>query len=130
MFVFYNSTRSRHTRCALVTGVQTCALPISERPRLTGEAMREPDERGDHESGPGWNTAVAMSRRCPLRMFDKSNPSGPEMTGSIYIRRMTTTLSAPPTSYLPLLVTFPPESYVTVGLEVSLAPNESTEQDR
>src|SRR3546814_2499524 len=26
--VFY-STRRRHTRCALVTGVQTCALPIS-----------------------------------------------------------------------------------------------------
>src|SRR3546814_10513677 len=23
------SSRSRHTRCALVTGVQTCALPIS-----------------------------------------------------------------------------------------------------
>src|SRR3546814_6092567 len=82
MFVFYNSTRSRHTRCALVTGVQTCALPISERPRLTGEAMREPDGRGDHESGSGWNTAVAMSRRCPLRMFDKANPSGPEMTRS------------------------------------------------
>src|SRR3546814_10209935 len=25
------SSRRRHTRCALVTGVQTCALPISER---------------------------------------------------------------------------------------------------
>src|SRR3546814_3999491 len=35
MFVFYRqsmffyfSSRRRHTRCALVTGVQTCALPI------------------------------------------------------------------------------------------------------
>src|SRR3546814_5618921 len=27
MFVFFSSRR-RHTRCALVTGVQTCALPI------------------------------------------------------------------------------------------------------
>src|SRR3546814_1257781 len=27
MFLF--SSRRRHTRCALVTGVQTCALPIS-----------------------------------------------------------------------------------------------------
>src|SRR3546814_7750276 len=27
LFVF--SSRRRHTRCALVTGVQTCALPIS-----------------------------------------------------------------------------------------------------
>src|SRR3546814_4423989 len=36
--VFFFSSRRRHTRCALVTGVQTCALPISstapaEKPR-------------------------------------------------------------------------------------------------
>src|SRR3546814_6176384 len=29
---FFFSSRRRHTRCALVTGVQTCALPISFRP--------------------------------------------------------------------------------------------------
>src|SRR3546814_2918031 len=29
MCVFFFSSRRRHTRCALVTGVQTCALPIS-----------------------------------------------------------------------------------------------------
>src|SRR3546814_15044771 len=29
--VFFFSSRRRHTRCALVTGVQTCALPISWR---------------------------------------------------------------------------------------------------
>src|SRR3546814_1415290 len=28
-FAFFFSSRRRHTRCALVTGVQTCALPIS-----------------------------------------------------------------------------------------------------
>src|SRR3546814_8235324 len=28
MFFFCFSSRRRHTRCALVTGVQTCALPI------------------------------------------------------------------------------------------------------
>src|SRR3546814_3457422 len=28
-FLFCFSSRRRHTRCALVTGVQTCALPIS-----------------------------------------------------------------------------------------------------
>src|SRR3546814_8829755 len=27
-YVFFFSSRRRHTRCALVTGVQTCALPI------------------------------------------------------------------------------------------------------
>src|SRR3546814_13833829 len=29
MFIFFFSSRRRHTSCALVTGVQTCALPIS-----------------------------------------------------------------------------------------------------
>src|SRR3546814_14782034 len=28
---FFFSSRRRHTRCALVTGVQTCALPISNQ---------------------------------------------------------------------------------------------------
>src|SRR3546814_5935041 len=28
IFGFFFSSRRRHTRCALVTGVQTCALPI------------------------------------------------------------------------------------------------------
>src|SRR3546814_14743168 len=32
MFFFFSSRR-RHTRCALVTGVQTCALPISPAAR-------------------------------------------------------------------------------------------------
>src|SRR3546814_10508120 len=31
LVVFFFSSRRRHTRCALVTGVQTCALPICER---------------------------------------------------------------------------------------------------
>src|SRR3546814_10264359 len=29
LFLFFFSSRRRHTSCALVTGVQTCALPIS-----------------------------------------------------------------------------------------------------
>src|SRR3546814_5706946 len=39
---FFFSSRRRHTRCALVTGVQTCALPIS---RL--EIARALYEHGD-----------------------------------------------------------------------------------
>src|SRR3546814_83037 len=34
VLVFFFSSRRRHTRCALVTGVQTCALPILS-PRST-----------------------------------------------------------------------------------------------
>src|SRR3546814_3869753 len=32
--MFFFSSRRRHTRCALVTGVQTCALPISPAPTM------------------------------------------------------------------------------------------------
>src|SRR3546814_16453431 len=35
--VFFFSSRRRHTRCALVTGVQTCALPILLAVRTDGE---------------------------------------------------------------------------------------------
>src|SRR3546814_15701832 len=37
MFFFFSSRR-RHTRCALVTGVQTCALPISKITRILSDA--------------------------------------------------------------------------------------------
>src|SRR3546814_1755240 len=38
-YFFFFSSRRRHTRCALVTGVQTCALPISRSAPTTLEAM-------------------------------------------------------------------------------------------
>src|SRR3546814_11167158 len=37
--VFFFSSRRRHTRCALVTGVQTCALPISWRLGVLQKAL-------------------------------------------------------------------------------------------
>src|SRR3546814_10414774 len=47
---FFFSSRRRHTRCALVTGVQTCALPLLARaimhhPRANqlGGFVRQPD---------------------------------------------------------------------------------------
>src|SRR3546814_6550303 len=39
LWLFFFSSRRRHTRCALVTGVETCALPIS----LTGQASSHLD---------------------------------------------------------------------------------------
>src|SRR3546814_5695138 len=41
--VFFFSSRRRHTRCALVTGVQTCALPIlleGREPKLMHHSVR------------------------------------------------------------------------------------------
>src|SRR3546814_3941634 len=53
-FFFFFSSRRRHTRCALVTGVQTCALPIlgqrptsdlCEHPVWQGLAGSQPERR-------------------------------------------------------------------------------------
>src|SRR3546814_21007437 len=42
---FFFSSRRRHTRCALVTGVQTCALPISGDWAGTRPCGRKPARR-------------------------------------------------------------------------------------
>src|SRR3546814_4440055 len=48
---FFFSSRRRHTRCALVTGVQTCALPIFRRSlRRRSRDPRRPAGR-DHPPG-------------------------------------------------------------------------------
>src|SRR3546814_1162017 len=39
-FMFFFSSRRRHTRCALVTGVQTCALPIALAQRLAAHVAK------------------------------------------------------------------------------------------
>src|SRR3546814_2931837 len=56
-FVFFSSRR-RHTRCALVTGVQTCALPIW---RTIGDvAAGAPGRYADvlHEDNVSWRAGV------------------------------------------------------------------------
>src|SRR3546814_1836749 len=54
VFVFFSSRR-RHTRCALVTGVQTCALPIC---RLSGSDPLPSCRRLAHSLGVSRNTVV------------------------------------------------------------------------
>src|SRR3546814_2201013 len=52
--IFFFSSRRRHTSCALVTGVQTCALPISpdgggdSEVRLPSRALPAPDQSQGH----------------------------------------------------------------------------------
>src|SRR3546814_4704744 len=52
MFFFFSSRR-RHTRCALVTGVQTCALPIyfiTAKPDFSGFHAAGEFEYGNYDS--------------------------------------------------------------------------------
>src|SRR3546814_2190310 len=44
-FFFCFSSRRRHTRCALVTGVQTCALPISAHLKAHAASIRTHAQR-------------------------------------------------------------------------------------
>src|SRR3546814_12882597 len=68
---FFFSSRRRHTRCALVTGVQTCALPIYvwflsavPRPRLSCPSVPWPHQAC---SGPGAAASpLALSPRVRL----------------------------------------------------------------
>src|SRR5881409_3219012 len=39
LYTFFFSSRRRHTRCETVTGVQTCALPISQALVLAGRGL-------------------------------------------------------------------------------------------
>src|SRR3546814_6528884 len=72
-FVFFFSSRRRHTRCALVTGVQTCALPIFSALRGSArinssnmpsgaESIWKPRDAG---CGRIWINAGAVD--CPIR---------------------------------------------------------------
>src|SRR3546814_10751119 len=54
LWFFFFSSRRRHTSCALVTGVQTCALPISPPHRREHRLPRHRGQRGrGHLAGGG-----------------------------------------------------------------------------
>src|SRR3546814_10139170 len=61
---FFFSSRRRHTRCALVTGVQTCALPIFV-PRDAGTTWNERARKRD---------ADRMSPRMAWRAIQAALP--------------------------------------------------------
>src|SRR3546814_17327363 len=61
--MFFFSSRRRHTRCALVTGVQTCALPICPSARAVSRD-RQPAGT-DGRAGDGHRCRLARARRRP-----------------------------------------------------------------
>src|SRR3546814_8417054 len=67
--VFFSSRR-RHTRCALVTGVQTCALPIYNIRRIN-EALGDPA------------ACAAIAGCVPLNLFGGEGTITPEMLAFI-----------------------------------------------
>src|SRR3546814_8093008 len=76
--VFFFSSRRRHTRCALVTGVQTCALPIYT-PRIEVVRAGEPagDPAGDEAAAASSLAAVVVLLCCSASLA--SHMANPEV---------------------------------------------------
>src|SRR3546814_18174468 len=76
---FFFSSRRRHTRCALVTGVLTCALPISSHiliqvePGADAAAQKAAEEKA---------AAIAAEARKPGADFAALAREDPDDTGS------------------------------------------------
>src|SRR3546814_10059252 len=69
MLFFFFSSRRRHTRCALVTGVQTCALPIcSTTCRAASQRDIERDQRTAEEAD-----VAAQETKSAVDVADKGS---------------------------------------------------------
>src|SRR3546814_2579597 len=98
--MFFFSIRSRYTRCALVTGFQTCALPILFGSATTGFGIRRllkmlrhdtphPDRAADRLGANGASAYVfrvsngnAMGRIAYARVFGGGMNEGAEFAGA------------------------------------------------
>src|SRR3546814_7317006 len=81
LLLFFFSSRRRHTRCALVTGVQTCALPISRRWRGLPRAPEDPRSAFVDSSGPHARSSARPARRsfpaAPASRAARGTPASP-----------------------------------------------------
>src|SRR3546814_10531010 len=72
--VCFFSSRRRHTRCALVTGVQTCALPISKlKPNscispMKGSVMISPLQRRKARQPRDGKMPLVAMQNCTARV--------------------------------------------------------------
>src|SRR3546814_1940356 len=76
--VFFFSSRRRHTRCALVTGVQTCALPIYALGQRDPAAERRSEQDGERQ---GEAVDQAGQRQEYPRQVGKARARGGEAHG-------------------------------------------------
>src|SRR3546814_10340240 len=94
---FFFSSRRRHTRCALVTGVQTCALPISRAP------VSIPPERNFsfdlHVLG--LPPAFVLSQDQTLRLTSPGAPKNTRLINGILSSQNARNLSVSPASPQP-----------------------------
>src|SRR3546814_17610601 len=82
MFFFFSSRR-RHTRCALVTGVQTCALPIYAAFRSDLESLLTDCGMIPARAGPAAIALTAMIDGLWLELSLDSSAFTPPEAGAI-----------------------------------------------
>src|SRR3546814_2857954 len=73
LFFFFFSSRRRHTRCALVTGVQTCALPIylaAHRADVGGPLSTEYRGHTVYETPPNSQGMILLEELNIVKGFD------------------------------------------------------------
>src|SRR3546814_5549799 len=85
---FFFSSRRRHTRCALVTGVQTCALPILHK---EGAAFRSLMNNFAIAVSIGLQHGVPLGEFVDTFTFTRFEPSG-MVEGNAAIRMSTSVL--------------------------------------
>src|SRR3546814_9689180 len=68
---FFFSSRRRHTRCALVTGVQTCALPISNTDYADTPGGSAIGFRGEEKLGGGLSAWFQCESSADVRGLDQ-----------------------------------------------------------
>src|SRR3546814_2829276 len=94
LWFFFFSSRRRHTRCALVTGVQTCALPIY---CVGGPPPRSGEDRKSHI--PHAQFSMIMAMPCPPPMHMVIRPNFPPIRFSSYIALMVRITPVAPTAW-------------------------------
>src|SRR3546814_4725473 len=102
--VFFFSSRRRHTRCALVTGVQTCALPIS----------RGVDQ---HTISSSRRIVPAVGASAPARILISVDLPAPFAPSRPWTRPGASTRSTPFSATVPLgkVLAIPSRRSVTIG---------------
>src|SRR3546814_14781764 len=81
MLFFFFSSRRRHTRCALVTGVQTCALPISwDKAFGCGYSADYSLSNGGTPPTPGSLGFLPTQNQCETGSFTPDSSASPGTT--------------------------------------------------